>query len=107
MNHSSQHLIVSVGPPRARANMNDLHYRTHIAIIALPKVVVANSPFRVDEILGGPKLVIKRLPDPIVAVDGDRKSNVQIANGIFYVNRFVLERKLRRMRADHDQDRKS
>jgi hypothetical protein len=63
--------------------MNDLHYRTHIAIIALPKVVVANSPFRVDEILGGPILVIKRLPDPIVAVDGDRKSNVQIAHGIF------------------------
>src|SRR5271170_4349279 len=45
------------------------------AIIAFPKVVVPNSPFRVDEILGGPSLVIKRLPDPIVAVDGHRKRN--------------------------------
>src|SRR5580700_7830895 len=39
-----------------------------VAIIAFPKVVVPNSPFRVDEILGGPILVIKRLPDLIFAV---------------------------------------
>jgi hypothetical protein len=45
-------------------------------------------------------LVIKRLPDPILAVDGDGKSNVQIAHGIFYVHRFVLERKLRRVHTD-------
>src|SRR3989442_176468 len=74
----------------------------NVAIIALPKVVVTNSPFRVDEILGGPSLVIKRSPDPIIAVNGDRKSNVQLAHGIFYVHRFVLERKLRRMRPDHN-----
>src|SRR5229473_1694325 len=47
-----------------------------VAIIAFPKVVVPNSPFRVDEILSGPILVIKRLPDFLIAVDGDRKSNV-------------------------------
>src|ERR1017187_1551909 len=46
------------------------------AILVFPKVVVPNSPLRVDDILGGPNLVIKRLPDSIVAVDGDRKSNV-------------------------------
>src|SRR5208282_1613841 len=38
------------------------------AIVAFPKVVVANSSFRVDEILGGPSLVIKRPPNPIIAV---------------------------------------
>src|SRR4029077_16553706 len=69
-----------------------------VAIIAFPKVLVTNSPFGVDEILGGPILIIKRLPDPVLAVDGDRKSNVQIAHGIFYVHRFVLERKLRSWR---------
>src|ERR1700720_4795208 len=72
-----------------------------VAIIAFPKVVVPNSPFRVDEILGGPILVIKRLPDPILAVDGDRKSNVQIAHGIFYVHRCMLEGELRGVRSDH------
>jgi hypothetical protein len=76
-----------------------------LAIIAFPKVVVANPPFRVGEILGGPILVVKRLPDPMVAVSGDRKSNVQIAHGIFYVHRVVLERKLRRARTDHDKAR--
>jgi hypothetical protein len=45
------------------------------------------------------------LPDPILAVDGDRESKVQIAHGIFNVLRFVLERKLRRVHADHDQAR--
>src|SRR4029077_11745770 len=39
-----------------------------VAIIAFPKVVVSNSPFRVDEILGGPILVIKRFPNPRIAV---------------------------------------
>jgi len=70
-------------------------------IITFPKVVVPNSPFRVNEILGGPSLIIERLPDPRVAVDGDRKSNVQIAHGIFHVHQFVLERKLRRVHTDH------
>src|SRR5580692_8868890 len=50
-----------------------------VAIIAFPKVVVPNAPFRVDEILGGPILIIKRLPDPSLAVDSDWKTNVQIA----------------------------
>src|SRR5580693_3490051 len=72
------------------------------AIVAFPKVVVANSPFRVDEILGGPSFVIKRLPDPVVAIDGDRKSYVQIAHGILYIHRLMLERKLRRMRTDQN-----
>src|ERR1700722_8033 len=71
------------------------------AVIALPKVVVPDSPFRVDEILGGPILVIERLPDRRLAVDGHRKSNIQIAHGILYVYRFVLERKLRRVHSDH------
>ena len=31
----------------------------HVAIIAFPEMVVPNSSFRVDEILGGPSLVIK------------------------------------------------
>src|SRR5271169_5801910 len=52
-----------------------------VAIIAFPKVVVPNSPFRVDEILGGPILVAERLPDPLLAVNGDRKSNIQISHG--------------------------
>src|SRR6266446_5232091 len=41
-----------------------------VAIIAFPKVVVPNSSLRVDEILGGPVLVVKGSPDPILAVDG-------------------------------------
>src|ERR1700690_70485 len=39
-----------------------------VAIIAFPKMVVPDSPFRVHQILGGPILVVERLPDPIVAV---------------------------------------
>src|SRR6266404_1282437 len=71
------------------------------AIIAFPKVVIPNSPFRIDEILGGPSLIIKRLPDPRFAVDGDRKSDIQIVHGGFYVHRLVLERKLRCVHTDH------
>src|SRR5271157_3326227 len=61
-----------------------------IAIVTLSEVVIPNSLFRVDEILGWPSLVIERLPDSIVAVDGDWKSNVQIAYCILHVHRFVL-----------------
>src|SRR5271168_4339342 len=42
-------------------------------IIAFAEVVVTNSPFRVDKILRRPGFIIKRLPDPVVAVDGDGK----------------------------------
>ncbi len=74
-----------------------------LAIIAFPEVVIPNSPFRIDEILRRPVLVVERLPNPVLAVDGDRKTNLQIAHGVFYVHRFVLERELRRVHADHNQ----
>src|SRR5215467_5145186 len=52
-----------------------------------PGVVIPNTPFRVHEILCRPRLVIERLPDSVLAVDGDWKSNFQIAHGIFHVHR--------------------
>src|SRR5258708_354414 len=72
-----------------------------VAIVAFPKVVVPYSPFHVDEVLSWPILVAERLPDPLLAVNGDRKSNNQISHGILHVHRFVLERKLRRVHTDH------
>src|SRR5580658_1152761 len=39
-----------------------------VGIFAFAKMVVANAAFRVNEILGGPILVIERLPDLVVAV---------------------------------------
>jgi hypothetical protein len=68
------------------------------AIIAFSKVVEANAPFRVDEILGWPSFVIKRTPNLVVGVYGDWVSNLQIAHGGFHVFAFFLERELRGVR---------
>jgi hypothetical protein len=98
-------LVVPARPAAWFLRQKFLDDALDFAIIAFPKVVVPNSPSGVDEILGRPRSITKRLPDPILAVDGERENNVQIAHGIFYVHRFVLERKLRRVHTDHDQAR--
>jgi hypothetical protein len=53
--------------------------RSDLAIFALPEVVITNSSFPVDEVLRRPVFVVERLPNPVVAVDGDRVGDLQIA----------------------------
>jgi hypothetical protein len=48
-----------------------LYNALEVAIFALTEVVITNSPFPVDEILRWPVFVVERLPNPVIAVDGD------------------------------------
>ncbi len=48
-------------------------------------------------------LIVERLPDAILAVDGDRECNFHGAHGIFHVHGFLLERKFRRVHAQDDK----
>ncbi len=76
-----------------------------LGVVALPEVVIANLSFPVDEVVCRPVFVVERIPNSVVAVDGDRVGNAQFANGILYVCPFSLESELWRMHTDHDKTR--
>src|SRR5580692_3253068 len=60
-----------------------------LAVLTLTEVMVANSPFSIDEILGRPSLVIERPPNLVVGVYGDRVGDLQITHGCFDVFAFL------------------
>src|ERR1700678_3132817 len=80
-----------------------LYDALEVAIVALTEVVITNSPFPVDEILRWPVFVVERLPNPVIAVDGNGIGDIQIAYGVLYIAPFFLEGKFRRMHADHSE----
>jgi hypothetical protein len=42
------------------------------SVVAFAELVVTDDTVRVDEIVGGPVLVVVRVPGAVVVVDGDR-----------------------------------
>src|SRR5580704_17994208 len=68
-----------------------LDYMLKLAVVAFTEVVIANSSLSVDEILCRPIFVFERLPDPVVAVDGNRIRDIQITYGVLDIAPFFLE----------------
>ena len=72
-------------------------------VVLLPEVTMPNSPLSVDEVEGRPGLVRERPPDGEIVVDRDRVFDAHRIQGRLDLLDVVLERELRRVRADHDQ----
>ena len=68
-----------------------LDHMLEFAVVAFTKVVIANSSLSIDEILRRPIFVVERLPDPVVAVDGNRISDIQIAYSVLDIASFFFE----------------
>jgi hypothetical protein len=60
-------------------------------IIALAEMVVADTPLGINEILGGPVLVVEGTPDRVVAVDRDRIGDLQILYRLADIAHVLLE----------------
>jgi hypothetical protein len=56
-----------------------------LAVVALPEMVIPNPSIAVDEIICRPVFVVERIPNPVIAVDGNRIGDVQFAHGVLYV----------------------
>src|SRR5580658_9631919 len=65
-----------------------------LAVVALPEVVISNSSIPVDEVICRPVFVVERIPNPVIAVDGHRIGNVQIAHSVLYVCSLFFESEL-------------
>ena len=76
-----------------------------LGVFALPNVLKSDSSFPIDKVLRRPGSVVERLPNAVVAVDGNWVSNVQIAHRVFHIRTFFLERELRGVHTDHNQAR--
>ena len=74
-----------------------------LGIFAFAEVVITDSSFRIDEIIRRPVFVVERIPNLVVAVDGDGVGNLQIPDSAFYVDTLCLEPELRRMYTDCNQ----
>jgi hypothetical protein len=60
-----------------------------LAIVALSEVVIPNASIPVDEIICRPVFIVERIPNPMIAVDGNRIGNVQITHSVLYVRPLV------------------
>ena len=74
-----------------------------LLIGALAEVVEADAAVAIDEVEGGPVVVVERAPDGEVVVDHDRVADAQIANRAAHVAEVVLEPELGRVHADDDE----
>src|SRR4051794_27823054 len=67
--------------------------------------MMANSARGIDEVEGGPVLILKSIPDRVIVVDRNRIRDVQIPCEAFQAGFIMLEAKLRRMHANCDEPR--
>src|SRR6202034_596535 len=81
------------------------NHALRLVVLTLAEVVIANPPLAVDEVMRRPVFIIERLPNRVVAVDGNGVCDLQITNCLFDVAAFLLEGELRRMYADDYQAR--
>jgi hypothetical protein len=72
-------------------------------VVAFAEMVIAPASLRIDEIVRGPIFVVEGSPDGIVAVDGNRISDLKIGDRGLHIADLALERKFRRVHPDHDQ----
>src|ERR1700731_2299085 len=69
----------------------------------LAEMVMADAPFRIDEIGSWPIFVTERLPDRVIIVDGDRIVDFQTSDGLTNIADIPLEREFRRVYPDDDK----
>src|ERR1700730_9126049 len=69
----------------------------------LAEMVMADAPFRIDEIGSWPIFVTERLPDRAIIVDGDRIVDFQTSDGLAHIADIPLEREFGRMYADDNE----
>src|SRR5215469_16408401 len=74
-----------------------------LLVVTLPKMVMPNATLRIDEIQSRPVLVLERTPYRVVAVDSDGKGDADLLDRVAHVAEVLLERKFRRVHADHHQ----
>src|SRR5690242_21560591 len=65
--------------------------------------MVADVSVGVDEVVGRPIFVLKRLPNRIITVDCNRIRDFEILYGLPYVGKILLKSELRCVNADNDE----
>ncbi len=94
---------VPVDPLHSRIGEQLLNDPLRPLVVLLPEVAMPDSPLGVDEVERRPGLVCERPPDGELVVDRDRVFDAHRIEGRLDLLDVVLERELRRVRADHDQ----
>ena len=94
---------VLVDPLDSRLGEQLLNDPLRPLVVLLPEVAMPDSPLGVDEVERRPGLVRERPPDREIVVDRDRVFDAHRIQGRLDLLDVVLERELRRVRADHDQ----
>ena len=87
------------------AGLAQEHLQDHLGllVLALAEVVVADLALGVDEVQGGPVVVVERLPDGEVVVHHDGVADVHLLDGPTDVVEVALEVELGRLDADDRQ----
>src|ERR1700730_2678779 len=69
----------------------------------LAEMVMADAPFRIDEIGSWPIFVTERLPDRVTIVDDDGIVDFQTSDGLAHIADIPFEREFRRVYTDDDK----
>src|SRR5580658_9542264 len=68
-----------------------LNYALRVAVRAFSEMLVTDSSLGIDNVERWPELIIKALPDPVVAVHHDWIGNVQVAKRRFHICLLLFE----------------
>src|SRR5688572_29261876 len=79
---------------RAGFGQQPLNGRFRAMVLALAEVMLANASVRVDEIEGGPVLVLEGAPDRVIVIDHDRILDLHLPHGTTNVVEVVFESEL-------------
>src|SRR6185437_2196674 len=74
-----------------------------LVVIAFAEVFIADLPLCIDEIFGGPVLIVKRIPDLVVAVQRNRIGYAEFLNCLLHVRHLLFEVELRRVHPKYHQ----
>ncbi len=74
---------------RLGQQLADLFFR--FRVVTLARVLVADVPTGIDQILGRPVLIVEGSPDPIAVVECDRVPYVEVADGARDIRGIALE----------------
>jgi hypothetical protein len=90
-------------PVLAGIDQHFLDDRLRLFVFALAELVMANAALGIDEIEGGPIMIIERAPDFVIAVYGDRVVDLEVLQGPFDTVDILLEFEFRRVDTNHHQ----
>ena len=91
-------VLVDIGHARIHQQLLDHHLDR--GVLALAEVVVADPALGIGDVRRRPEVVVERLPDAVVAVDGDRIVDAEAARPRDDVVDVPLEAELGRVHAD-------